>query len=88
MNLSFTEIAEQALLRIKKFIAKSNPQAAERMKDALLSSLQHLTEQPEMGTVLKKGVRQWIPCDYITRYKQVNDTIYILRLWHHKECRK
>lgn len=44
-----SRLAEDDLLEIWRFIAKDNPDAADRFLDLLAQKCEHLAESPEMG---------------------------------------
>lgn len=89
MILQFTHSAQRDLSRLRDFIAKKNPHAAERISLRLRQSIQTLVDQPEVGVNVAEltGVQDLISGHYIIRYTVLNDTIYILRIWHSKEDR-
>jgi len=89
MTLKFTQSAQQDLIRLRKFIAVKNPQAAKRISQRLKESIQRLMHQPEMGVNVTDlvDVQDWISGNYIVRYTVLDSSIYILRIWHDKEYR-
>jgi toxin ParE1/3/4 len=89
MILQFTHSAQRDLCRLRDFIAEKNPQAAERISLRLRKSIQRLVDLPDVGVNVAElpGVQDLISGDYIVRYTVLEDTIYILRIWHGKEDR-
>jgi len=49
MKLLFTHSSQRDLLRLRNFIAENNPQAARQISQRLVSSINRLLDQPEMG---------------------------------------
>lgn len=89
MILQFTHSALNDLERLRDFIAEKNPQAAERVSLRLRQSIQRLRDQPNIGVSVAElpGLQDLISRDYIVRYTVLDDTIYVLRIWHGKEVR-
>lgn len=89
MILQFTHSAQRDLCRLRDFIAEKNPDAAERISLRLRESIQRLVDLPDVGVNVAElpGVQDLISGDYIVRYSVLEDTIYILRIWHGKEAR-
>ena len=74
-------------MRPRDFIAENNPQAAREISRRLVSSINRLTDQPEMGVDVEAlpGTQDLITDNYIVRYAVLENEIYILRIWHGKE---
>ena len=89
MILQFTHSAQRDLCRLRDFIAEKNPDAAKRMSLQLRESIQRLLDLPDMGVNVADlpGVQDLISGAYVVRYIVLEDTIYILRIWHGKEER-
>jgi toxin ParE1/3/4 len=89
MILQFTHSAQRDLCRLRDFIAEKNSDAAERISLRLRKSIQRLVDLPDVGVNVPElpGVQDLISGDYIVRYTVLEDTIYILRIWHGKEDR-
>ncbi|MFN3715061.1 MAG: type II toxin-antitoxin system RelE/ParE family toxin [Alcanivoracaceae bacterium] len=89
MILQFTHSAQRDLCRLRDFIAEKNPDAAERISLRLRKSIQRLVDLPDVGVNVAElpGVQDLISGDYIVRYTVLEDTTYILRIWHGKEDR-
>lgn len=65
MKLRFTPRAIEYLSRIAGYIASTNPQAAHRVRSAILESLQHLQLFPRAGRRQKvQGVRKIVTRRY------------------------
>lgn len=89
MKLLFTQSSQRDLVRLRNFIAEKNPQAARLIGQRLVTSINRLLDQPEMGIDVDElpGTQDLITGDYIVRYAVLEDEIYILRIWHGKEYR-
>jgi plasmid stabilization system protein ParE len=92
VKLSYTPEAIQDLVRLRAFIAEHNPQVAKRLSDQLRSSIQKLTQFPNMGVAVKlapnpKLLRDFIRGDYVVRYLVLEDKVIILRVWQGRENR-
>jgi addiction module RelE/StbE family toxin len=89
VKLRFTWRALNDLKRLRAFISKDNPQAAQRVSRALRHSIRLLTEQPHMGHTLSTavGVRRWIAGPYIVHYVIDGENLTVLRVWHGREQR-
>ena len=86
MKLLFTQSSQRDLVRLRNFIAEKNPQAARLIGQRLVTSINRLLDQPEMGIDVDElpGTQDLITGDYIVRYAVLEDEIYILRIWHGK----
>ncbi len=89
MNLKFTLEALNDLKRLRAFIAEKNPAAADRMSQRLKQQIYLLLENPNIGITLDElgNVQQWVADDYIVRYSVEDNTLLILKIWHHREDR-
>jgi plasmid stabilization system protein ParE len=92
VKLSYTPEAIQDLERLRTFIAEHNPQAAKRISNKLRSSIQKLTEFPNMGVPVElapnpKLLRDFMRGNYVVRYLALEDKIIILRVWQGRENR-
>ena len=89
MKLLFTHSAQRDLVRLRNFIAENNPEAARSISRRLVTSINRLADQPEMGIDVEElhGTQDLITGDYIVRYAVLEEDIYILRIWHGKEDR-
>ena len=89
MKFQFTASAQRDLIRLREFIADKNPSAAARISQRLRESIARITDQPEMGANVEDipGVQDLISGDYIVRYAVLEETVYILRVWHGREDR-
>jgi addiction module RelE/StbE family toxin len=89
MKLSFSESAVSDLERLRNFIAKDNPKAAERVSLRLRQAIGKLVLHPDIGRPVLElpDVRELIAGNYVVRYLRDEDTVFILRVWHGKEYR-
>lgn len=79
--------AQTDLLEAWLFIAEENPDAADRVLDAIEREAGVLATQPLMGRArpeLAQGVRSWpTSTRYILYYTVATDGIAVLRILHH-----
>lgn len=89
MKLLFTHSSQRDLVRLRDFIAENNPQAARQISRRLVTSINRLANQPEMGNDVEElpGTQDLITGDYVVRYVVLEENLYILRIWHGKEDR-
>jgi addiction module RelE/StbE family toxin len=89
MNLKFTPKAVDDLRRLKEFIAEKDKNSAQRTVRMLKSKIEVLLQHPRMGRVVQdiESCRDLIAQSFVVRYQIEGDTVWILRLWHHKELR-
>jgi plasmid stabilization system protein ParE len=83
-----TEIANDDLAALVRFIARDNPPAAERFGSELLEKLKLLQEQPLLGRVVPEranpNLREIIQRPYriVYRVSEQHKTVEVLRFWH------
>jgi toxin ParE1/3/4 len=97
MKLEFSEAAVEDLIRLRKFIAEHNPEAARRVSRRLISAIQKLAKTPQIGWVVPElpgEIRDFVFGHHVVRYAVVSlseqseeSTLYILKIWHGKENR-
>lgn len=89
MKLTFSESSIADLERLREFIAKNNPEAAERMSLRLRQLIGNLILHPDMARPVPElpNVRELVAGNYVVRYMREEDTVVILRVWHGKEYR-
>lgn len=89
MNLQFSESSVKVLIRLREFIAVHNPEVAERISLKLRQAIAKLVIHPNMGRPVPEfeNVRELITGNYVVRYTVINNTVFILRIWHGKEDR-
>ena len=82
-----TEAARQDLVDIGEYIARDNPDAAERVLDAVEDKCRRLLQNPKMGAEcahLGEGLRHfWVsPFQYVLYYRVIDDGIRLIRVLH------
>lgn len=99
MNLVFTQLAVQDLVRLRQFIAQHDPGAALRAANRIKSVARLLSDQPLIAHSIRtptgedrNDIRE-LPltfgsCGYILRYQVLKQQIRILRIWHTREERR
>ena len=95
MKLAFSREARGDLVRLRAFIAKHNPAAAERLARRLIQGIERLMRHPRLGRrvtvapdqMAPEEIRDWVVGDYVVRYLIADERIVVLRVWHGKEQR-
>jgi len=92
MIISYTPESIGDLVRLRKFIADKNPDAAQQISRALQKGIKQLKTFPNIGVEVDEApnpevVRDLILGNYIVRYLLASNELHILRIWHHKEER-
>jgi plasmid stabilization system protein ParE len=90
MKLMFSKAAVEDLVRLRRFIAEHNPEAAGRVSKQLLGGIQKLLYAPQIGRLavsLPGEIREFTFGKYLVRYAVTQNQISILRIWHGKEDR-
>ena len=95
MKLAFSREARGDLVRLRAFIAKHNPPAAERVARRLIQGIERLMRHPRLGRrvtvapdqMAPEEIRDWAVGDYVVRYLIADERIVVLRVWHGKEQR-
>ncbi len=95
MKLTFSREARDDLVRLRAFIAKHDPAAAQRAARRLVQGIERLLRYPKLGKrvsiapdeVAPEEIRNWLVGDYVIRYLIAIDRIIVLRVWHGKERR-
>ncbi|MFZ0241169.1 MAG: type II toxin-antitoxin system RelE/ParE family toxin [Desulfobacterales bacterium] len=90
MKLVFSRAAVNDLARLREFIARQYPDAAQRIAQRLRGAIQGLVSTPQIGRPvadLSGEVRELIFGKYVIRYKIKQPQLFILRIWHGKEER-
>jgi len=86
LKILFTGFAESQFIEYLEYIKKDNPDAAEKMRDKILSALKRLATFPESGRVVPEypdlPYREVIikPCRFF--YRITNDAVIIVAVWH------
>lgn len=91
MDLAWTSKALSDLARLYDFLAPVNKPAAARAIQGLTQAPTILLINPRIGEQLfqfgPREVRRILVGQYEIRYEILNQTIYVLRLWHTHEDR-
>ena len=92
MRLKYTKEALEDLIRLKEFMETKNPEASQRISSELVNGISVLTDFPKMGFEVADAsdpdiMRVIYILDYHVRYLALEETIYVLRIWHQKEDR-
>ena len=90
MRLIFSRAAVHDLVRLREFIAKHNPDTAQRVSQRLRGAIKGLVNNPQIGRPLPDlpgEIRELIFGKYVVRYEVRTTTLYVLRIWHGKEDR-
>ena len=82
-------------MRLRAFIAKHNPAAAERLARRLIQGIERLLRNPRLGRrvtvepdqMAPEEIRDWVVGEYVVRYLIADERIVVLRVWHGKEQR-
>jgi len=89
MKMIYTPESVDDLDHLREFIEQNNPSAVNRIAKYLVTGIAKLKVFSNLGIKVKKAqtdmIRDLILGDYIIRYLILKETIYILRIWHHKE---
>ena len=93
MNLRFAPETIEDLIRLREFIEKKNPTAAQRIAGDLLLGMEKLKVFPEIGLKVERAfephrIRDLYIGNYTVRYLIGDGEIGVLRLWHGKENEK
>lgn len=91
-KLVYSQRADADLARLELFIATQSKREAARAIARILRGLQNLQRFPELGTDIGESFRQLVlrygRNGYVIRYRVLNDSILITRIWHSKEARR
>lgn len=90
-RLVWLDSAVDDVVRLKKFIAQENPEAAKRAAAAIKNTAQRLIELPESGKPVKDPLYyrdvsvRFGAGGYTLRYRLHLDIIYIVHVRHYRE---
>lgn len=91
MRIVWTGRASSDIARLHEFLAGMNPRAAKAIVQQLVAAPRRLLDAPRSGERLAafapREIRRIHTGDYELRYELVEDTIYVLRVWHMREDR-
>ena len=91
--LIWTAAARADLIRLRSFIDPHNPEAARRAAETLQKGAKLLIAHPAIGKRVegRQDRELFIPFGqrgYVLRYRQENQTVFVLRVWHGLEKRE
>ncbi len=91
MILEWAPRAVSDLTRLHDYLAPVAPDAAQRTMERLGDAPRKLLDFPRIGQQLEgylpREVRRIIVGNYELRYEILDDTIFVLRVWHCRENR-
>jgi plasmid stabilization system protein ParE len=91
-KLIWLDSAVNDIVRLRKFIAQENPEAAKRAADAIKEATQRLQGQPAIGKTVQDLLNyrdlfiRFGAGGYILRYRIHLDTVYIVHIRHYREA--
>ena len=84
-RVEWTRRALATLDEISDYIAKDDPNAAQRMAERVFDAVDHLLEHPAMGRMGRlPGTRELVVTGtpYLVPYRVTGDVVEILRVFH------
>lgn len=90
-ELVWLDSALDDLARLREFLAKENPQAAQRAAQAIKETVSKLRELPELGRPVENIIQyrdisvRFGAGGYVLRYRIHHDVIYIVHIRHYRE---
>jgi len=91
MRIRWTNPARRTLTAHIAFIAQDNVDAAERVRDAIISAVESLADTPHRGRPGQRaGTRELVSTKfpaYIVVYRVTEREIRITRVWHGRQSR-
>ena len=92
LRLIYTAVAIDDLIRLRKFIAEHDRNAAHRLGAELVKRIDALRSFPQMGKIVEaapdpQSIRDMAFGHYVVRYALHASTLAVLRVWHHFEQR-
>jgi plasmid stabilization system protein ParE len=90
VKLLFLPTAAHDLERLREFVEAKDPRAAARIASRLYAAAANLLQAPELGrpiegTPYRKLVIRMRRSAYIMHYREREDAIVIVRIWHGRE---
>ncbi len=89
MRIRWTNPARRALAAHVAYLAADNPDAAERIRNAIVSAVERLADQPHLGRIGRRaGTRELVIASfpaYIVVYRVTETDIRITRVWHGRQ---
>jgi plasmid stabilization system protein ParE len=94
MRVTWSPRARCGLEAIQDFIGVDNPEAADRVENAVFSVTARLASYPRLGHLKRGGFREIVEprYRYVVRYDLLPDEtaptrVHILSIWHPKQAR-
>lgn len=91
MRIRWTNPARRTLAEHITFIAQDNPDAAERVRDAIIAAVESLADTPHRGRPGQRaGTRELVITkfpSYLVVYRVAESEIHIIRVWHGRQSR-
>lgn len=92
MRLAYSGDAVADLVRLREFIAETDPAAAARVAKVLIARVSQLREFPMMGRAVAlapdpESVRDMTFGNYVVRDAVTAEAVVVLRVWHRFEQR-
>jgi len=89
MGLILSKRAKGDLVRLREFVERKNPDAAQGISTRLAGCLELLSDHPDIGHPYEPDPRvlEWVEGNYIVHYTCANSTVFIVRIWHAREDR-
>lgn len=89
MRIRWTRPALRHLAAHIAYIAADNPDAAERVRDAIVSAVERLADHPHGGRIGRRaGTRELVITNfpaYIVVFRVTETEVRILRVWHGRQ---
>lgn len=86
MKIEFTPSARRQFLESLEYIRRDSPTAARKFREKAEDALSRLTEYPESGRAIPEFPdlphREVIVRPYRFFYRVVNETVWIVAVWH------
>ncbi len=90
-KIIYSQHADADLARLEAFIAADSKRQAARAIARIIRGLQNLQDFPELGKEVGDGFRQIVlrhgKNGYVIRYRVLDTTVLITRIWHGLEDR-
>jgi toxin ParE1/3/4 len=91
MRIRWTNPARRTLAEHIAYIAQDNPDAAERVRNAIVEAVERLADYPHRGRQGQRaGTRELVIADfpaYIVVYRVTETEVRIIRVWHGRQSR-
>lgn len=85
-QIQFTRRAQRDLVEIWEYIARDNPDAADRVIGAMRDAVRLLAEHPGIGhpraDVSDPRYRFWRVYSYLLAYRATDETLLVIRIVH------